>query len=155
MLTPMYPDLPIPMRDRIEEPAILTTANHYLTLCPFLGLAQRPIIRDLLRGEEAAHFRAVLAEYAERVRTMPQTYEQDGKGDQAIAYLHYFTVNCDWYITERDSDPDGEGQIQAFGAANLGYGAELGYISLPEILRAGAELDLYFMPKPLTEVLNR
>jgi hypothetical protein len=37
------------------------------------------------------------------------------------------------------------------GAANLGYGAELGYISLPELLAAGAELDLHFTPRPLTQ----
>jgi hypothetical protein len=79
---------------------------------------------------------------------MPKTYEQDGLGQQAIAHLHYFTAGGDWYITERDTHPD---QHQAFGAANLGYGAELGYISLPELLAAGAELDLHFTPRPLTQ----
>ena len=83
---------------------------------------------------------------------MPQTYEQDGMGEQAIAHLHYFTSGCDWYITERDSDPDGEGQIQAFGSANLGYGPELGYISIKELLENGAELDLYFTPCTLSSL---
>lgn len=84
---------------------------------------------------------------------MPKTYEQDGKGLKAIAYLHYFTGNADWYITEKDmSDPDEPGQLQAFGLANLGYGGELGYISIVELLKRGAELDYHFEPCPLDEI---
>jgi hypothetical protein len=45
---------------------------------------------------------------------------------------------------EKDADPDHVGQMQAFGIADLGMGAELGYISIPELLENGAELDLYF-----------
>ena len=61
---------------------------------------------------------------------------------------------CDWYITERDSDPDGEGQIQAFGFANLGDRecAELGYISIVELIRNGVEIDLYWQSRTLGEV---
>ena len=80
---------------------------------------------------------------------MPRGYEQDGKGDSAIAYLHYFTGSCDWYITERDTTDE---QHQAFGLADLGYGPELGYISVQELIENGAELDLYFEPKPLKEI---
>ena len=49
----------------------------------------------------------------------------------------------------------GEGQIQAFGLANLGYGAELGYICIKELIEHGIELDLYWTPKTLGEVKNR
>lgn len=75
-------------------------------------------------------------------------------GDGAIVYLHYFKGACDWWITERDSDPDGEGQIQAFGFANLGDPecAELGYISIVELIRHGVELDLYWQSRTLGEV---
>jgi hypothetical protein len=34
----------------------------------------------------------------------------------------------------------------------LGYGGELGYISLVEILKCGAELDLYWQPRKLFEI---
>ncbi|MEI7902867.1 MAG: hypothetical protein WCK89_21685 [bacterium] len=37
----------------------------------------------------------------------------------------------------------------------LGYGPELGYISLPEILECGAELDLYFAAKTIAEITGR
>ena len=144
----------------------LTTADNYFALAPFLGIGQLHVIKSCLRGEEAGHFRALLATYADRVRTMPQTYDTEKLSTawderrarnevtgpyQPLAYLHYFVGSCDWYITEKDSDPDGEGQIQAFGSANLGYGSEIGYISIAELTKAGAELDLYFTPKPLAE----
>lgn len=34
--------------------------------------------------------------------TTPDLYEQDGKGDAAIVYAHYFVGGCDWLITEYD-----------------------------------------------------
>ena len=72
-----------------------------------------------------------------------------------MAHLHYFLGGADWWLIEKDSDPDNAGQIQAFGIADLGMGAELGYISIPEILACGAELDYYFAPKTVAEILGR
>ena len=37
-------------------------------------------------------------------------------------------------------------QLQAFGKADLGHGGELGYISIVEIIKCGAELDLHWQP---------
>ena len=124
-----------------------STALHDLR--PFLGQQQLEMIGALARGEEGEFFVAQMEEYAERVRTMPKTYDQQDVADP-IAYLHYFLGNMDWYITERDVDTDGAGQVQAFGTSNLGYGAGLGYISIPELLENGVELDLYFTPAPLS-----
>jgi hypothetical protein len=56
----------------------------------------------------------------------------------------YFTGGCDWWIVEKDSDPDHAGQAQAFGIADLGMGAELGYISIPELLENGASRKAAF-----------
>ena len=55
---------------------------------------------------------------------------------------------------EKDADPDHAGQVQAFGVADLGMGPEAGYISIPELLENGAELDLYFTPKRIGELLD-
>lgn len=46
----------------------------------------------------------------------------------------------------------GRAQLQAFGLADLGYGGELGYISIVELLECGAELDLHWTPQTLAEV---
>jgi hypothetical protein len=115
----------------------------------FIGPSQLSCIGTACRGEERDWFKAKLVELANLVQAMPKTYEQDGKGDQAIAYLHYFTAGCDWYITEKDSAQE---QHQAYGVANIGYGPEKGYVSLVEILAAGAELDLHFPPMTLAEI---
>lgn len=120
-----------------------------VVLREFINPQQLEVLGDMCGGEEREYFKAKLVEYAGRVRTMPKTYGQDGLGLDAVAYLHYFTGSCDWYITERDVGP---GQHQAFGVANLGHGPELGYISIVELLAAGAELDIHFTPARLRDI---
>lgn len=118
-------------------------------LYQFVPYTQRRAIAFLCQGEEGAFFVQKMQELQQLVDTMPKTYEQDGKGDDAVAYLHYFRGGCDWYITEKDMEPV---QHQAYGLADLGHGGELGYISLQELIRLGVELDLYFKPATLGEI---
>ena len=116
----------------------------------FIGNAQAQALGIVLRGEERQFFQDKVCDIAALVTSMPKTYEQDGKGDQAIVHLHYFASGlANWYITERDQEPE---QLQAYGMVNLGYGDEKGYISLLEITNCGAELDLYWTPKTLKAV---
>ena len=115
----------------------------------FLPLTEMQAIIHGCRGEEGDHFREILREFGHRIYTMPTTYQQDGKGNQAVAYLHYFHGGMNWYITEKDIDTDGEGQRQAFGWASIGGEFELGYIDIHGLVSAGVELDLHFEPKTL------
>ena len=124
----------------------ITLIEDVMTLRRIAGPDQVAAILEGGTGEEGEFFREKIAEYAERFLTMPKVYEQDGKGDEAVAYLHYFTGGMDWYITERDTI---EIQDQAFGLADLGCGAELGYISIVELIQNGVELDLHWEPKTL------
>jgi len=122
-----------------------------------MGRGQCAVVRAGLRGEEKAYFAEVLARVARTFDTMPTTGETDGQGEDAVAHLHYFTGAADFWIVERDAgspdDEPGTGQIQAFGLADLyGDGGELGYISIPELLENGAELDFHFKPKTLREI---
>ncbi len=124
------------------------------TLRKFAPVSQIAALLEGLRGEEGEYFKAKIFEMAERITTMPKTYEQDGMGNEAIVNLHYFVGGCDWYITEKDIGAPGDvEQRQAFGMADLGYGCELGYINIEEIIKLGVELDLYF--KPCTLALLR
>jgi hypothetical protein len=117
---------------------------------PFIGKDQRAALADLFRGEEQQFFFDKICELRDLVKTMPKTYEQDGAGADAVVYLHYFTSGADWHITEKDTEPE---QNQAFGRADLyGDGGELGYVSIVELLAAGAELDFYFTPKTLKQI---
>ncbi len=110
-------------------------------------------MRLMESGEEGEFFTEKLAELITLISNMPKIYEQDGKGDEAIVTLHYFRGNADWYITEKDSVA-GEPQLQAFGFADLGdpQNAELGYISIDDLIKNKVELDLYFTPRTLREV---
>lgn len=92
---------------------------------------------------------------AQTFANMAKTYEQDGKGLNAMAYLHYHTPDNanHWFITEKDMDVE---QYQAFGLVELavGYGAELGYISLIELQNTSPiVIDLDFEPKTLEKVI--
>jgi hypothetical protein len=121
-----------------------------LTLFHFVPRSQWRALLDGLQGEERPYFAEKIREYNARIDAMPKTYETDGQGENAIVHLHYFSGGGDWYITEKDSDPDQTGQVQAFGLADpFGDGGELGYISILELRRAGVELDLHWTPQPL------
>ena len=126
-------------------------------LRPFIGRSEEMALRQNLRGEEKEFFREKIGEIKQHIDAMPKTYEQEGKGDDAVVHLHYFKNGMDWYITEKDKgapdDEPGTGQRQAFGLADLyGDGGELGYIDIETIKNAGAELDLYWKPTTLGEV---
>lgn len=126
--------------------------RHFLSRNQFLAVA---FASDPKNSEEADFFLGKLIDLAQQIDTMPKTYEQDGKGDQAIVYLHYFLGGSDWYITEKDMNG---GIKQAFGYAVLNGDdecAELGYISIQEITAYGAELDFYFTPCTLGEIKSK
>lgn len=114
---------------------------------PFINPGQRAALEECMRGEEKQFFFDMLCDLAARVILLPPLYAQDGAGDQATVYLHYFIGGCDWHITELDPATG-----EAFGQADIGYGPELGYISIPELLENSVELDLYWEPKTLAEI---
>ena len=119
------------------------------TVRPFLSRVQLAVMADACRGEEGTLFLQKFIDLAQQIDAMPKTYEQ---GDQATAHLHYFLNGSDWYITEKDMDG---GIEQAFGFAILNGDdemAEVGYISIEEITRCGAELDLHFALCSLAEI---
>lgn len=122
--------------------------NSVRTLQGFVSLQQLAAMAEGVNSEESMFFIEKIQELADTFNTMPQTYEQDGKGDNAIAYLHYFHGGYDWYITERDMEAE---QHQAFGLACI-HEAELGYISLIELASNGVELDLHFKPATIGEI---
>ena len=135
----------------VERRQGMTRLEAVMSLRRFIGTGQLRVMTDCCRGEEGDWFRGKMGELAELVETMPKTYEQDGKGDEAVVYLHYFTGQWDWYVTERDVEP---AQHQAFGLA-CGWNDELGYISIVEIIRHGAEIDLHWTPKTLAEIKEK
>jgi hypothetical protein len=128
----------------------MTALKALQKLAPFITRGQWHTLWKLCQsGEEQAYFRQMVQDLTTRIEAMPQTYEQDGLGLRAIAYLHYFTPAFDFYITEKDRT--GDGTQQAFGLA-CAHEREIGYISIRQLVEAGAELDLYWTPKTLAAI---
>lgn len=121
-----------------------------ITLKNFMPHQQARTLKENLNDAEAAGFADCILTLAERIKTMPKIYETDGQGKNALAQLHYFVGSYDAYIVEKDTS---EKQFQAFGWASFGYGFEAGYISVDELLEL-AELDLYFTPCPVSQVIR-
>ena len=101
-------------------------------------------------SDEGDYFKGKLSEIKNIIENMPKTYEQDGQGNNSIAYLHYFKGDADFYIIEKDME---DKQLQAYGLVNLGYGVELGYISIDELINMDVELDLHFSPMKIKELM--
>lgn len=119
-------------------------------------------MRSNCKGEEGEFFKKMLEDLQGKIAAMPKSYETDGQGDTAMVHLHYFKGGSDWWITERDAgSPDDEVkgiQAQAFGFACLNgdtENAELGYISIDELIRHGVELDLYWQPVTLGVIKSK
>ncbi len=120
-----------------------TTQQKLEKIKPFLGEQQWSVISNNVDGSEY-EFKDVVDSLFKTISTMSKTYEQDGKGDDAIVYLHYFKGGSDWFITEKDSN---EEQCQAFGYAVLNNDlemAELGCINIKELKEFNVELNFYF-----------
>lgn len=124
-----------------------TTA--FRSLNAFINSNQIEAMADIIRSPEKNFIFEKLAELLQIIKTMPRTYETEGQYLKAVVHLHYFKNGCDWYITELDCEDE---QLQAFGWTDLGFCAEMGYINLVELLKAGAELDLYWTAKQFNEV---
>lgn len=127
-----------------------------LNLKQFIGKKQLQILRDCCKGEEGEYFILKIKELQNTIATMPTTHETDGQEFEAAAHLHYFNGSSDWYITERDGFE--EDQLQAFGFACLNGDfemAELGYISIKELILYGAELDLHWNVKPISKIMGK
>lgn len=120
------------------------------TLAFWMPAAESKVLLSSLHGEEAEGIAEVVLRNLKTIEEMPETYAQEAVEDPTV-YLHYFKGGCDWYITEKDVQG---GVDQAFGYANLGdpQSAELGYISIAELVQNGCVLDLYFTPTLLSVI---
>ena len=116
----------------------------------FINPQQLQVLNGLIEeSEEAQFFLDKLEELTQLIKSMPVTYDTEANSNP-LAVLHYFDAGMDFYIIEKDMNPD---QNQAFGYSNLGYGYEAGYINIVELLENNMQLDLYFDPRPIKEII--
>jgi hypothetical protein len=100
-----------------------------------------------LKGEEGLAIAEIIKKVWQTFEGMPLPYTTQDEKDP-IAHLHYFLNGWDWWIIEKDIEE--QEQVFAFVKSDLCPEGELGYTSLPEITEAGAELDLFFTPAPVS-----
>lgn len=131
----------------------MITENQILrTLNPFIPMSQRYTVREGLSGGESSYFLDKIKELTSIVRNMPKTYETDGQGEEAVAYLHYFKNGFDWYITEKDMESE---QLQAFGyVSSLHEVLACGYISIRDLVVNNIELDLHWKPTKIKDIVK-
>jgi len=137
----------------IAQTLPLPTMKHIIEVLEnFIPSSQLSVLIDNIDSEEGEFFQQKFIELYATITAMPKTYESDGRGENAIVYLHYFVGGSDFYVTERDIYKE---QYQAFGyskLAQMGEG-ELGYISIHELIGIKwVELDLYWEQVPLHEI---
>jgi hypothetical protein len=90
-------------------------------------------------------------------KKIPPLYAQDGKGNDAIAYLKLFLPwsSWTWYITEMNPETE-----ECFGLVD-GFERELGYFNLSELANITGpfglkiERDIAFEPTPLCTLLQK
>lgn len=106
-----------------------------------------------LHGEEGEHFKELLAKITAQIKSVPPLYANEEIGLKGIVKLHYFAGATDFWISEIDPV-----ERLAFGYTCLNGdtdNAELGYISIPEIISVNImQLDLYWQEKTLEEVIR-
>ena len=127
----------------------------FSTLIHFIGISQLCALQSCLDGEERQFFLSLLNELKDKISNMPKPYETTELGMDAPVCLHYFQGGSDWYIVEKDSS---EEQLQAFGYACLNgdkINAEMGYINIEELIKYDVELDLYWEPTALKNVIDK
>lgn len=115
--------------------------------------------------QDSRYFIDILQQFAKTFEAMPKTYDTEpnetvetdesnnnfAHTGEAIVHLHYFSPGCDWWIIEKDINPD---QTQAFGAVSInGYSVEFGYIDLRVLIdMALVELDFHWQPIKLKDI---
>jgi len=91
------------------------------------------------------------------LKALPPLYSQDGKGEDALAQVKFFTPwsNWTWYASEYDP------ATRTFFGVVEGPERELGYFQLDELASVtgpwglAVERDLHFKPTPLKDCTMR
>lgn len=120
-------------------------------ISPFLSPFQRQRIAYQFGTDEKGEYaKARVLSLRQTIDAMPKANEQDAKGMEAIANLHYSRGPSNYYITAKDIQ--GTGADQAFGlVTHSGGNSELRHINIRELAKYhGAELNIDWAPKTLS-----
>ena len=109
----------------------------------------------LMEMDDPIEVRDMLSNVVQAYQDIPSLYNQDGKGNNAVAYLHYFVGGVDWWVTEYDRSTG-----IMFGLSSLNNEWNLGYFNVSFFKNNDLspfqkpELDFYFKYQTLNEILE-
>lgn len=128
-----------------------TFKNNLKSILAFVPRQQALALLELMHSEDAQSYARAIENVKAVIDSMPTSGQQDGKGDQAVAYLHYFGGVQKYYVTEKGEVDEDFGQQLSFGLINDGQWAELSYIDIEPLTHGGYELDLNWSPKTVAD----
>ena len=110
----------------------------------------------LMEMDDPIESRDMLSNVVKAYKHIPSLYKQDGKGYNAVAYLHYFVGGADWWVTGYDRSTG-----KMFGLSSLNNEWNLGYFNVSFFKNNDLspfqkpELDFYFKYQTLNEILEK
>jgi hypothetical protein len=109
----------------------------------------------LMEIDDATEIMDMLSNVVKAYEDIPSLYKEEGKGYNAVAYLHYFVGGVDWWVTEYDKSTG-----EMFGLSNLNNEWNLGYFNVSFFKNNDLsplqkpELDFYFKYQTINEILE-
>lgn len=132
------------LKDKFNKGGIITQTE--------LGkIVPRQQFQVMLESKE--EYPSMIQNISEAYANIPPLYAQDGKGKNAVVWLHYFAGGSDWFITELDKKEN-----RAFGYVVLNGDvqmSEFGYVDINELLPINlVNLDLYWSVQTLNQAFQ-
>lgn len=138
------------MSDMLKNKAMVAA----ISVEPFVPNFQWRALITLCKGDRADHYHNVFVKLSEQILSIPAVDSQTGKGDETTVYLHYTKNITDLYIIERDIE-DGDCEPFGYGYAVVNDDVsdiDIEFISIPDFIKRGFQLDLSFKPSTWGEV---
>lgn len=117
----------------------------------FISDAQQVALSDMLASIVAEPTRRQLAKTFDVIWKTPELERQRLLGDNALAYIHYEIGDAHWYFTELDSK---SGLAYGHRTMDAGKNWRDAHCSIKSLKNSGAQLDIYFEQKTITEIKN-
>jgi hypothetical protein len=121
-----------------------------------LSERQRTQISTALFNPRLAQpMRTALARIATLWDSMPAAGTAETNRQRTRAFVHYHYAGAAWWLLEQPPQLN-QPHSQALGLADLADGTpvQYGYIDLTEVLELGAELDLFYQPQLVQDILT-
>lgn len=118
-----------------------------LNLNQFMPKSEINALKAMFDWDNPEYAAKLTEKIKQQIANTPRLYETEEQ-ENPKAMLHYFSGSYDAYIVERGENGE------AFGWASFGFGFECGSINISDLIKNGVELDLYFTPAPVKDLIK-